>query len=35
LYPPALPGFNLALKELPFDRAEARELLNKSKYGGS
>ncbi len=35
LYPPALPGFNLALKELPFDPAQARELLKKSKYGGS
>jgi len=35
LYPPALPGFNLALKGLPYDPAQARELLKQSKYGGS
>lgn len=34
LYPPALPGFNLALKGLPYDPAHARELLQQSKYGG-
>lgn len=34
LYPPALPGFNLALKGLPYDPAQARELLAQSKYGG-
>jgi oligopeptide transport system substrate-binding protein len=34
LYPPALPGFNAALKGLPFDPAQARELLKQSKYGG-
>lgn len=34
LYPPALPGFNLDLKELPYDPAQARELLKQSKYGG-
>lgn len=34
LYPPALPGFNLAMKGLPFDPAQARELLKQSKYGG-
>ena len=34
LYPPALPGFNLNLKSLPYDPAQARELLKKSKYGG-
>jgi oligopeptide transport system substrate-binding protein len=33
LYPPALPGFNLALKGLPYDPAQARELLKQSKYG--
>jgi oligopeptide transport system substrate-binding protein len=35
LYPPGLPGFNLALKGLPFDPAQARELLKQSKYGGA
>lgn len=35
LYPPALPGFNLNLKALPYDPAQARELLQRSKYGGS
>jgi ABC-type transport system substrate-binding protein len=34
LYPPALPGFNLALKGLPYDPAQARQLLKQSKYGG-
>ncbi len=34
LYPPALPGFNLALKGLPYDPGQARELLKQSKYGG-
>ena len=34
LYPPALPGFNLALNGLPYDPAQARELLKQSKYGG-
>jgi oligopeptide transport system substrate-binding protein len=33
LYPPALPGFNLNLKGLPYDPAQARELLKQSKYG--
>lgn len=35
LYPPALPGFNLALKGLPYDPAQARELLKQSRYGGA
>jgi oligopeptide transport system substrate-binding protein len=34
LYPPALPGFNIALQGLPYDPAQARELLKQSKYGG-
>lgn len=34
LYPPALPGFNLNLKPLPYDPEQARELLKQSKYGG-
>lgn len=34
LYPPGLPGFSLALKGLPYDPAQARELLKQSKYGG-
>jgi ABC-type oligopeptide transport system substrate-binding subunit len=34
LYPPGLPGFNIALKGLPFDPVQARELLKQSKYGG-
>ena len=34
LYPPALPGFNLSLKGLPYDPEQARELLAQSKYGG-
>jgi len=35
LYPPGLPGFNIALQALPFDPAQARELLRQSKYGGA
>jgi oligopeptide transport system substrate-binding protein len=35
LYPPALPGFNISLKGLPYDPAQARELLRSSKYGGA
>jgi oligopeptide transport system substrate-binding protein len=34
LYPPALPGYNLALKPLPYDPEHARQLLAESKYGG-
>ena len=34
LYPPALPGFDLAFKGLPYDPAQAQELLKQSKYGG-
>ena len=34
LYPPGLPGFNIALQSLPYDPAGARELLKQSKYGG-
>jgi ABC-type transport system substrate-binding protein len=34
-YPPGLPGFNYNLKGLPYDPAQARELLKKSKYGGA
>ena len=34
LYPPGLPGFNISLKGLPYDPAQARELLKQSKYGG-
>ena len=34
LYPPGLPGFNIALQGLPYDPAQARELLKQSKYGG-
>lgn len=33
-FPPGLPGFNIALKGLPYDPAQARELLKQSKYGG-
>jgi oligopeptide transport system substrate-binding protein len=33
IYPPALPGFNLALKGLPYDPGQARDLLKQSKYG--
>lgn len=35
LYPPGLPGFNTALKGLPYDPAQARQLLAQSKYGGA
>lgn len=34
LYPPALPGFDLAFKGLPYDPAQAREFLRQSSYGG-
>ena len=34
LYPPALPGYNTGLRGLPFDPAQARQLLAESKYGG-
>lgn len=34
LYPPGLPGFNLALEGLPYDPAQARQLLAASKYDG-
>ncbi|GAB4498653.1 MAG: ABC transporter substrate-binding protein [Anaerolineales bacterium] len=34
LYPPGLPGFDYGLQGLPFDPAQARELLKQSKYGG-
>jgi oligopeptide transport system substrate-binding protein len=34
LYPPGLPGFNIALKGLPYDPEKARQLLAESKYGG-
>jgi len=34
LYPPALPGYSLDLKGLPYDPAQARQLLAQSKYGG-
>jgi oligopeptide transport system substrate-binding protein len=34
VYPPGLPGFNLALKGLPYDPAQARQMLSQSKYGG-
>jgi oligopeptide transport system substrate-binding protein len=34
LYPPGLPGFNLALQGLPYDPTQARKLLAESKYGG-
>jgi oligopeptide transport system substrate-binding protein len=33
-YPPGLPGFNYGLQGLPYDPAQARELLKQSKYGG-
>ncbi|NOT05485.1 MAG: peptide ABC transporter substrate-binding protein [Anaerolineales bacterium] len=35
LYPPGLPGFSYELKGLPYDPAQARELLKQSKYGGA
>lgn len=34
-YPPGLPGFSYDLKGLEYDPAQARELLNASKYGGA
>jgi oligopeptide transport system substrate-binding protein len=34
LYPPGLPGFNVALQELPYDPDQARQLLAQSRYGG-
>ncbi len=34
LYPPALPGYSLDLKGLPYDPEQARKLLSESKYGG-
>lgn len=33
VYPPGLPGFNIALQGLPYDPEAARELLSQSKYG--
>ena len=35
IYPPGLPGFSYDLKGLPYDPAQARELLKASKYGGA
>ena len=35
LYPPALPGYSLELKGLPYDPAAARQLLAQSRYGGA
>jgi oligopeptide transport system substrate-binding protein len=35
VYPPGLPGFNISLQGLPYDPAQARELLKKSKYGSN
>ncbi|HET9909183.1 MAG TPA: peptide ABC transporter substrate-binding protein, partial [Anaerolineales bacterium] len=35
LYPPGLPGFNLSLQGLSYDPAQARQLLEQSKYGGA
>jgi ABC-type oligopeptide transport system substrate-binding subunit len=32
VYPPGLPGFNTELEGLPYDPAQARELLKQSKY---
>jgi oligopeptide transport system substrate-binding protein len=34
LYPPALPGYQLNLPGLPYDPAQARQLLAASRYGG-
>jgi oligopeptide transport system substrate-binding protein len=34
LFPPALPGYNLNLKSLPYDPEQARQLLAESRYGG-
>ncbi len=33
--PPGLPGYNTALKGLPYDSQKARQLLAASKYGGA
>ncbi|MBI5964621.1 MAG: peptide ABC transporter substrate-binding protein [Chloroflexi bacterium] len=35
LYPPGLPGFSYELQGLPYDPAQARDLLKQSKYGGA
>ena len=35
IYPPGLPGFSYDLEGLPYDPAQARELLRQSKYGGT
>ena len=35
VYPPGLPGFNIALEGLPYDPVQARELLAQSKYGNN
>jgi oligopeptide transport system substrate-binding protein len=35
IYPPGLPGFSYELQGLPYDPAQARELLKRSKYGGA
>jgi len=35
VYPPGLPGFNIALEGLPYDPEQARELLKASKYGNN
>ncbi len=34
-FPPGLPGFNYALQGLPYDPAQARQLLAQSKYGSA
>jgi len=33
VYPPGLPGFNIALQGLPYNPEQARELLKQSNYG--
>ena len=33
-FPPGLPGFNTALRGLPYDPEQARQMLAQSKYGG-
>jgi oligopeptide transport system substrate-binding protein len=35
LYPPGLPGFNITLRGLPYDPAQARQLLAQSNYGSA
>ena len=35
IYPPGLPGHNIALQGLPYDPVGARELLKQSKYSGA